>query len=97
MLNNLKGKCVFDFYLKTAKLSSYKDGGVGRNVGGVEMGSRGGEDTWQGGSWRTEASKAVASGPHLCADKLRGTTQEGDRLQNSGSQGRKLKTQNPRL
>ena len=32
-----------------------------RLVGGVEMGSQGGEDTRRGGSWRTRAGK-VASG-----------------------------------
>ena len=26
------------------------------------MGSRGGEDSWQGGGWRTKASKAEAGG-----------------------------------
>ena len=31
-----------------------------RPVGGTEMGSRDGEDSRQGGSWRTGAGKAVA-------------------------------------
>ena len=48
----------------------------------------GGEDLQQGKSWQTRAGKAVAgrvSSPTLCADKLGGTTKEGDRLHKPGS------------
>ena len=50
-----------------------------RLVGGVEMSSRGREDMWQGSSWRTRASEAVAGRegvPHLQVDKPAGTTGE---------------------
>ena len=33
-----------------------------RLVKGVEIGSQGGEDSWQDSSWRTRTSKAVAGG-----------------------------------
>ena len=35
-------------------------------VGGVEMGSWGGEDMWQGGSWRTGEGEALAGGLGSC-------------------------------
>ena len=34
-----------------------------RLVGGAETGSWGGEDSWQGGSWRPRMGKVVAGGP----------------------------------
>ena len=68
-----------------------------RLVGGVEMGSRA-EGT---------CGKAVAGGlgqarwqvvdqavPHVCADKVGGTTGERDRLHNTGLQHREIKLQN---
>ena len=34
-----------------------------RLIGGAEMASQGREDSWQGGSWRTGASKVVTGRP----------------------------------
>ena len=47
-------------------------------VGGMEIGSHGGEDSLQDGSWKTGVGR-VASRPgssNLCVDKLEGTTGE---------------------
>ena len=68
-----------------------------RTVGGVKMGSQGGEDLQQGGSWRTGAGKAAAGRvvvPCLCAKKLGGTTGEQDRPRNTGLQRREIEPQN---
>ena len=57
-----------------------------RLVGGVEMRSLGGKDTWQGGAWQVDQ---VA--PHLHVDKPGGTTGDRDRPCNPWFQCRKRK------
>ena len=68
-----------------------------RPVGGAEKGSQGREDVEQGGSWRTRQAKwqlADQVDPHLCAEKLGGTTGEQDRVHNPGLQHQEIKPQN---
>ena len=57
-----------------------------RLAGGVEMGSQGGEDSWQGSGWRDWTV------PHLRADKTGRTTRERDRPTAQGS-SREIKPQ----
>ena len=64
-----------------------------RLVGGVEMDSCSGEDTRQGGTWRTGQVRQLAI-PHLHVDKPGGKTGEQDRLCNLGFQHRNRKPQN---
>ena len=68
-----------------------------RLVGEVETGSHGGEDVWQGGSWRAGQVRlqlAEEVVPHLCEDKPRGTAGERDRPCNPGFQGWDINPQN---
>ena len=58
-----------------------------RPVGGEETGSWGGEDEWQGSSWRSGWS-------HICLHKPGGTTGERDRTCNAGFQHGEIKLQN---
>ena len=63
-----------------------------RLVGGAEAGSWDREDKRQGSGWRM--GEAAAGVPHLCVDKLGGTTGERDRPRNPGFQHGKRKPQN---
>ena len=58
------------------------------------MGSWGREDLWQGG-WNTQQVRWQQVVLHLCADKLKGTTGEQDRLSNPEFQCGKIKPQKP--
>ena len=58
-----------------------------RLVGGAEMSSQDGEDSWQGGGWRTRWAKwqlVEWAVPPVCADKLGGSTGEQDRPHDPG-------------